>query len=298
MKICIHIISSRVNCLKLSLQSFYKYFNNKYKLPVYIYHFDDIYSKSYIDDINNTIDKNIKFIQIDYGLPKNLNYNDIYFIKKGVPNRLGYHHMCHFWSNYYHYPKTEYTDYDIAFNFDDDSLWTKEFDFSFFEKLIKSESVLMCFNCYKYQKNHRSREVRTGLCDLVCNYCKKYNIVPKKKWLQELLNIKDKLQRDDFFQTHLICYDTNITKLKIFDTKEHKNWMHDINESNGIYKYRWGDNEVLSLYHDIHYDTDVLLIDNIKTAAGLTTSYINPGGLRHITDYAPSITFPMKIRKF
>ena len=37
-----------------------------------------------------------------------------------------------------------------------------------------------------------------------------------------------------------------------------KNWMKEVNESNGIYKYRWGDNEILSLYYDIHYETKIL----------------------------------------
>lgn len=297
MKICIHIISSRTKCLKLSLQSFYQHFNDKYNLPVYIYYFDDIYSKEYIEDIHNTISKNLKFIEIDYGIPNNLNFKDIYFVKQNNIDRIGYHHMCHFWSNYYDYPKTEYYKYDIAFNFDDDSLWIKDFDFSYIDKIIASKSVMMSFNCYKYEINHRSRYVRTGLCSLVYNYCHKYKIIPKKKWLQKLLTINNKRLREDFFQTNLVCYDTNITKLSIFQISEHKDWIYEINKSNGIYKYRWGDNEVLSLYHDIHFDTEVILIGNIKIGAGLTTDYIDPGGLRYITNYAPSIKFPMKIRK-
>ena len=298
MKICIHIISSRVKCLKLSLESFYKHFNNFYDFPVYVYHFDDIYNEDYINDIHNSLSKNIKFIQLDYGIPKNLNFNEIYFIKQKNPNRLGYHHMCNFWSNFYEYPKTEYHNFDIAMNFDDDSLWIKDFNYSFIEKLIQSESVMMSFNCYKYNVNHRSRNVRTGLCALVCYYCDKYNIVPKKQWIKNLLLINDNKEKEDFFQCNLVCYDTNITKLEIYKTEEHKNWMKVVNNSNGIYKFRWGDNEVLSLYHDIHYDTEVLLIGNVKTASGLTTDYINPGGLRHITDFAPSVKFPNKIRDF
>ena len=149
MKICIHIISSRVKCLKFSLESFYKHFNSNYDLPVYIYYFDDIYSENYINDIHNSFSKNIKFIQLDYGIPPDLNFNDIYFIKQNNPNRLGYHHMCNFWSNFYEYPKTEYNKFDIAMNFDDDSLWIKDFNISFIENLIKSKSVIMSFNCYK-----------------------------------------------------------------------------------------------------------------------------------------------------
>ncbi len=298
MKVCIHIVSSRTKCLKSSLQSFYKHFNHTYDLPVYVYHFDDIYSDDCISDIHKTLSNNIKFIQVDYGLPHNLNFDDIYFVKQKNPSRIGYHHMCHFWSNFYEYPKTEYDKFDIAFNFDDDSLWINDFDYSYIDDFLKSSSVIMSFNVYRYDVNHRSRGVRTGLCSLVSSYCKKYNIVPKKKWMKELLSIHNEKEREDFFQTNLTCYDTNATKLSIYKDNNHKNWMKEVNASNGIYRFRWGDNEILSLYHDLHFDTDVFIIGNVKTTAGLTTNYIDPGGLRHITDYAPGVKFPRKIRDF
>ena len=154
MNICIHIISSRTKCLKLSLQSFYKHFNNKYDIPVYIYYFDDIYNDEYISDIQNSFSKNIRFVQIDYGNPSNMRYEDIYFVKHQNTHRIGYHHMCHFWSNFYGYPKTHYHKYDIALNFDDDSLWVKDFDYSFIDTLINSPSVMMSFNVYKYDVYH------------------------------------------------------------------------------------------------------------------------------------------------
>lgn len=297
MKICVHIISSRTKCLELSLKSFYKHFNNKYKLPVFIYHFDNIYSSDFINNIHKNIDNTIKFIEIDYGLPKDLNFNDIYFVKQKNLNRIGYHHMCHFWSNYYDYPKTEYKNFDIAFNFDDDSLWIKDFDFSNIESLINSESKILCFNSYKYDKNHRSRGVRTGLAKLVKQYCKEYNIVPKSQWIKELLT-KEGNDLEDFFQVNLVCYDTNITKLEIFNNPNHKNWMNIVNKSNGIYKYRWGDNEILSLYHDIHYSTPVLQVNYIKMGAGTVVDYIDPGGLRNITGFAPGVKNNRKIRDF
>jgi hypothetical protein len=298
LNLCIHLISSRTKCLKESLKSFYKHFNNKHKFQVYIYHFDNIYNDTYKQDIYNNIDTTIKFIQIDYGLPANLDYNDIYFVKTNNQKRIGYHHMCNFWSNFYNYPNTEYKKYDLAFNFDDDSLWIKDFDISYINKLIESDSNILCFNSYKYEKNHRSRNVRTGLCDLVKNYCKKYNIIPKKKWIKELLSIQDKNIAEDFFQVSIVCYDTNITKLEIYKNENHKNWMKEINQSNGIYKYRWGDNEILSLYYDIHYDSSVLQVNHIKMGAGTVIDYINPGGLRHITDYAPGVKDNKKIRSF
>ena len=206
--------------------------------------------------------------------------------------------MCNFWSNYYDYPKTEYKKYDIAFNFDDDSLWIEDFDISNIEKLIHSDSHILCFNSYKYEINHRSRDVRTGLCNLVQHYCKKYNIVPGKKWIKDLLLIEDKNKAEDFFQVNLVCYDTTITKLEIFKTQNHKNWMKEVNESNGIYKYRWGDNEILSLYYDIHYETKILQVNHIKMGAGTKIGFIDPGGLRHITSYAPGVKDNKRLRKF
>ena len=68
MKVCIHIISSRVKCLKFSLESFYKHFNSNYDIPVYIYYFDDIYSENYINDIHNSLSEYEKenFIDLHY----------------------------------------------------------------------------------------------------------------------------------------------------------------------------------------------------------------------------------------
>ena len=292
MNYCIHIISSRTKTLKKSLESFYKYFNKKYDYPVYIYYFDDIYSNSFKTDICNSISKNIHFIEVDYNLPKNLKRSEIFFAKN--PARIGYLHMCNFWSNYYYYPKTMYHNYDYAFNFDDDSLWIKELDYDPFSRLTNSDSVMLSFNCYRYPVDHRSRTVRVGLCQLVINYCKKYNITPGRKYLQQLLNISSIKKAHDFFQTNLVCYDTNIVKLEVFKTEEYKNWITMVNNSNGIYKHRWGDNEIISLFHDLHYDTLVLLVEGEKQQAGGKNKYINPGGLRHITDFAPGVKFPFK----
>ncbi len=289
---CIHIISSRTKTLEKSLESFYKCFNCKYDYPVFIYHFDNIYSESFKSDIHNSISKNIHFIEIDYELPKNLKRSEIFFAKN--PSRIGYLHMCNFWSNYYHHPKTMYHNYDYAFNFDDDSLWIKELDYDPFERLANSNSVMLSFNCYRYPVNHRSRSVRVGLCKLVVDYCKKYQITPKHKYLQQLLQITNVKKAEDFFQTNLVCYDTNIAKLEIFKTAEYKNWIGIVNNSNGIYKYRWGDNEIISLFHNLHYSTPVLLIEKEKQQAGGKNEYIDPGGLRYITDFAPGVKFPFK----
>ena len=72
MNCCIHIISSRTKTLKESLKSFYKCFNDKYNYPVFVYHFDNIYSEEYKLDIHENVSPNIEFIEIEYGLPKGI----------------------------------------------------------------------------------------------------------------------------------------------------------------------------------------------------------------------------------
>ena len=63
-------------------------------------------------------------------------------------------------------------------------------------------------------------------------------------------------------------------------------------------RYPWGDNEILSLYYDIHYEPEVLQVNYIKMGAGTKVDYIDPGGLRHITGYAPGVKNNKRIRKF
>ena len=214
LKICVHLISSRTKCLKLCLESFFKHFNNKMKYPIYIYHFDDIYTEEIKNDIKNTFnDENanlIHFQEIPYNLPDGLNYKDIYFVKKKQPKRIGYHHMCKYMSNYYGYPNTHFENFDIGFNFDDDSLWIKDFPIEKIQSFYTNNNYnILCFNSYKYDKNHRSRDVRKGLTQFVIQYCIETNITPCKDWIKELL-IKSKKtkysinQLEDFFQENIV----------------------------------------------------------------------------------------------
>jgi len=310
--LCIHIISSRTAALEKSLISFYNYFNKYYNFPVYIYYFDDIYSKDFVIKLRESIDINFKqflidknqnckifFKQVDYGLPTtNCEYKDLFFIKNNPqqPNRIGYLHMCSFWSNYYYYPGTEYNKYDLAFNFDDDSLWTANFPIENINTLIEQkDKKVLCFNCYKYPVNHRSKSVRVGLSTLIKYYCKKYNVEPKTDYLKNLLEFplgSATTQEINFFQTNCVCYDTNITKLEIFETQEYKNWIYEVNLSRGIYKNRWGDNEIFSIFVDLHFEDAVIKLSDIKQAAGIVTEYIDPSALRNLNGtYAPGVKY-------
>ena len=72
-------------------------------------------------------------------------------------------------------------------------------------------------------------------------------------------------------------------KLDMFKMKEWKMWIDTINSSGGIYKYRWGDNDLVSLFHLIFFEHDIY---DFKT---VDEGYHNQGGFRNIQSIAPNI---------
>ena len=129
----IYILSSRVWALKYCLANMYRSFNARLDYPVYIYHFDDIYSKEFVLDIQNTISKNIHFIQVDYGIPLKIPEEELFYNRKHLTyvrqnfdeHRIGFLHMCNFVSNIHKHE--ELKQYDYIMRIDDDSLFLKPF---------------------------------------------------------------------------------------------------------------------------------------------------------------------------
>ena len=74
--------------------------------------------------------------------------------------------------------------------------------------------------------------------------------------------------------------DFNIYDLNTFKNNNWGNWSNHINRSGGIYKYRWGENELITLFIRTHYDTPIKDLN-------LWTNYYDPKGADY--HYAPSI---------
>ena len=87
----------------------------------------------------------------------------------------------------------------------------------------------------------------------------------------------------NFLHQNLIVAASWLFKIKIFKTEEWKHWSTAVNKNGGIYKYRWGDCELIALFFLIHYGE---LPYDFKT---VDDGYHNQGALRYIQDYAPSI---------
>jgi hypothetical protein len=122
-------------------------------------------------------------------------------------------------------------------------------------------------------------DTRINLWNFIQVYLNHYNITPKSQWMRDLLEDPNSDHNFHFFPSG----DSYVFKMKLFETEEWKQWMHAINTFGGIYKYRWGDNILNSLFVKIHCDYDIY---DFKT---VDEGYHNQAGLRHLQDYAPGV---------
>ena len=281
---CIHVLSGRVECLKLCLNSFYENYNNKYDYPVHVYFFDPLYSIDYIKDIHKTISPKIDFIELDYSLPKHIKRSELFLFRNNdyAKNhfgtaRIGYLHMINYFVNFYNYKNTKFKEYDFTMSFDDESLFLKPIDYDIFSKL-KDNSILMgSLNVSNRDlpASQRTLDTREQQFEFVKYYINKYKIYQDTPDFDSLLNA-------DTFHSYTVT-DTNVFDLNIFMTKELIQWNNEVNKFGGVYKHRWGDHELNGLFWAIHFDKPFFNYDLVNQG------YLDPGGLRHIQNYTPGV---------
>jgi len=289
---CISVISSRSKCLPLCLKSLWDNWNYKYNYPVYVYYFDDIYDdENYRQQIRNFSKGDIRFISVPYETPKHIPESELFYNQKHLwyvntgrfgKHRKGYLHMCHFMSNFYGYPNTEFEKYDYAMSIDDESQFLKEPPHDFFEEIDNRPEMMGALKVVDQTKKipHQGNfDTRVDLWDTVKKFIKDNNIIPASKFIKNLL---EDSEADKNFHFYPVC-DSYVIKLDMFKMKEWKMWIDTINSSGGIYKYRWGDNDIVSLFHLIFFEHDIY---DFKT---VDEGYHNQGGFRNIQSIAPNI---------
>jgi len=291
--VCISFISSREKCLKKSLESLYKFYNCKHDYPVYVHYFDDIYdSEEYTDEIHSNISENIHFRSIPYKTPSFIdekdifyNHNELDYVKKGnfTKKRKGYLHMCNFMINMYGHPNTEFENFDYVMTNDDEAGWVKEVTqdpFDIMAQLPDQFGALKTSQRLKDGAPHQGHfDTRVGLWKFTKNFIKENNIEPKNKLLCDLLDNPDAEK-----QFHYLPWsDSYVIKMDIFRTDLWQKWIAAINANGGVYKYRWGDNEIYSLFYMMYNK------DSVYNLALVDKGYHNQGLFRSYQDYAPSI---------
>ena len=86
------------------------------------------------------------------------------------------------------------------------------------------------------------------------------------------------------YNFHLLPWsDSYVIKTKIYSTDLWKKWSEAVNASGGIYKYRWGDNELMSLFYMIYDDKPMY---NLKT---VENGYHDQGMFRRLQSTAPGV---------
>ncbi len=288
---CIAIISSRKACLKSCLQSLWQHFNYKHNYPTFIHYFDDIYDSPSFQEEIYRVSTNTYLIKVPYKTPEHIKEEELYYnrtnikyVKNSFPiARKGYLHMCNFTFNMFGYPNTLLHNYDYIMTHDDESGYLKELPYDPFDIMIKRPEDMGAYIVGQRLKNGKPHQghfdTRINLWPFTKAFLLNNNIIPKSKLLQDLMTYPT--SEYDF---HLLPWsDTYIIKTKIFSTDLWKKWSDAVNNSGGIYKYRWGDNELMSLFYMIYNDKPMY---NLKT---VENGYYDQGMFRKLQSTAPGV---------
>ena len=299
---CITTISSRAKCLPFAIKSLWDNWNHRYDYPVYIHYFDDIYdSEEYRNSIRKHTSDNVHFISIPYKTPPFLHESELFYNRNlwYAQNRFsiarkGYLHMCHFKSNFYGYPGTEFQKYEYCLSIDDESLFLKDVPYNFFEEIEKREEnygALKIVDQHIKTPHQGNFDTRHNLWNFIKAYVQQYKVKPSSAFIRDLL---DDPAADRNFHYYPIS-DTFVVKLKVFESPEWKQWIDAVNTFGGIYKYRWGDCEVHSIFNLLHAKEPAeatptgTILSHIYDFKTVDEGYFNQGGTRHIQDYAPGV---------
>jgi hypothetical protein len=244
---CIVLLSSRQGSINKCLWSIHDHFNH-WDYPIYVHYFDDIYDGKEISL------PNVEFIQVPYRTPIKeeelfYNRNNNYAKRFGI-GRKGYLHMCNFICNMYRYPNTKIHNHDYVIVFDDDSGFVKDVDFDPINKLKGDMGAMITGFRLKDGKpppNHI--DTREGLWGFVKDYIYKNEKYPECDLLRDVL----KGPNAEYIFHYLPWSDGYVIKTVMYETVAWKKWIHAVNRNGGIYKHRWGDNELMSLFYMIYY---------------------------------------------
>ena len=122
-------------------------------------------------------------------------------------------------------------------------------------------------------------DCRVGLWAFTKDFLLQNDIEPKSQLLKDLM-IDKNAERSFHF---LPWADSYVLKTKMYETELWKKWIAAVNKNGGIYKYRWGDNEIMSLFYLMYDDK---LIYNFRI---VENGFHNQGLFRSVQNIAPGV---------
>lgn len=255
-KASINIVSSRTLCIKSALNSIWNGYNSTKNFPVNVYYFDDIYDG---DEkrarLTEGAQQDVRFISIDYRTPEHIPEQELFYNRSynsyargfGI-RRKGYLHMCHLVSNMHNHPQCRSNEHEWMIVHDDEGGYTRTVESDPIAVVEASGHDIGAYFVGQRLKNgapHQGHlDTREGLWELTRGFISRNSIEPKNDRLRALMD-----DHNAGWNFHFLDWcDTYVINTKTFESDIWKLWITAINERGGIYKHRWGDNEIVSLY--------------------------------------------------
>lgn len=173
------------------------------------------------DDISGIEDKNIRFVSIKFSIPPNIQNMDV--DNPDHPAKLGYRHMCRFWSGaFFSHPVVQ--EYDYILRLDSDSYILDK---------PKEDPIEYCANNRIYYGYLTTMEddprFTFGLKDITLRYCSIFN-----NYNADVLGY-----RNTFYYTNFEVI--NVSKVW---NPSYEDYFNYLDASGGIYFFRWGDHVI------------------------------------------------------
>ena len=218
------------NHFKISLNNLINFYLNDYPCDVICFHEKD-FCKYEIANLTKTFKINLIFQEISFEIP---NYNtDIlaeipeYFPHPQDSNHIGfsmgYRHMCRFFTGEI-FKQNILKDYKYIWRLDTDSFILDKIKSDVFLDMNKNNSIYGYINI-----QHDHPAVIKDLWEISEKYFKKIN--------------KDKIfnNEKEFHYRRVFYTNFEIFNLEWFNSSEYQLFYKYLDETAGIYKYRWGD---------------------------------------------------------
>ena len=260
---------------------------------------DDIYTLFSLISNTKIIDYNkiegncfntqkIIFKQVPYKSPENVREEDMFYNKKDNSyarnrfsvHRKGYLHMLNFKCNMLNYENTNFHNYKYVLLLDDEAGFTKEINFDPFQILCDNKVSMGSFYTQERERQPSSGQIDTtvGLWDFTKQFIKENDIKITSKHIQNLMkdpNAFININRLPIFGMRAI--DINFLKDPLWIR-----WLETINKNGGIYEWRWGDDDIYTLFSLI---SNTKIIDYNK----IEGNCFNTQKFRSIEGYAPTV---------
>ena len=259
-------------------------------LPVYAFSFRESFDEATKNLLETNI-SNLTITFIDAYEPTYLTREEFFWSRVGIPyvknrfpiSRRKYMSMCHFVSDPGLIPFI--SNYKYALQFDDDSWFNENFPISeYIRKDIFSKSFA---TSHTFSADTPNRvQTRYKFFSVVKQFLKLYNIEPVNKLLKKAV---DECSEDLYHSLRWSSCNFNLYRMQDFLTSQWREWITFVKESDGIFKYRWGDQEIIGTYFYI-YNQDPFLDWNIYSR-GIYTDKINYQNIIHIHESMPSRIF-------